>query len=65
MQINNSISIQDLQTKLATFWKISGAKIKAIEQEYDTSKGSPVFTVKGKLDKQEIIHDRVDAELPF
>ena len=48
MNINTSISVQSLKQKLERFWVLSGAKIEAIEQAYDTSKGSPVFTVKGK-----------------
>jgi len=35
-------------SKLEKFWTLSGEKIKLIEQEYDLSQGSPVFTIKGK-----------------
>lgn len=38
----------DLSEKLKRFWQISGEKIHLIEKQYDESKGSPVFTVKGK-----------------
>lgn len=34
--------------KLDKFWSLSGEKIRLIEKEYDSSKGSPVFTVEGK-----------------
>lgn len=46
--INNSIQPADLKQKLAKFWELSGKKILDIEKNYDTSKGSPVFTVQGK-----------------
>lgn len=48
MKINYDLKPPDLTNKLNTFWKYSAAKIHAIEKEYDNSKGSPVFTVKGK-----------------
>lgn len=48
MKINQSLSVQDLKAKLDRFWTISGIKIKAIEEAYDSTKGSPVFTIKGK-----------------
>lgn len=38
----------DLDSKLKKFWKLSGEKINLIEKNYDVTKGSPVFTVKGK-----------------
>jgi len=34
--------------KLEKFWSLSGEKIRLIEKEYNSSKGSPVFTVMGK-----------------
>jgi unsaturated chondroitin disaccharide hydrolase len=37
-----------LSEKIDRFWKLSGKKIKAIENDYDFSKGSPVFTWDGK-----------------
>jgi len=48
MKINESISVEDLQSKINNVWEASAQKIQAIEQEYDTAQGSPVFTVKGK-----------------
>ncbi|GAB3703893.1 DUF4995 domain-containing protein [Spirosoma flavus] len=48
MQINHSIQPTDLTSKLARFWELSGQKIDLIDQEYDVTKGSPVFTVAGK-----------------
>jgi len=38
----------DLLSALEKFWQLSGQKIKNIELAYDLSKGSPVFTVKGR-----------------
>ena len=37
-----------LSEKIDRFWKLSGKKIKTIENDYDFSKGSPVFTWDGK-----------------
>ena len=48
MQIDNTLQPTDLSAKLAQFWELSGQKIRLIENEYDVSKGSPVFTVAGK-----------------
>ena len=48
MKIDYDITTGDLKEKLNHFWTVSGKKIKALDQEYDSSKGSPVFTVKGK-----------------
>jgi hypothetical protein len=48
MIIDNHIRPADLKDKLNRFWNLSGEKIKAIEQNYDTSQGAPVFTQKGK-----------------
>ncbi len=38
----------DLKNKLDLFWELSGEKIRSIERSFDTSTGSPVFTVDGK-----------------
>lgn len=48
MHINNSLQPSDLSTKLDRFWELSGQKIRLIDQHYDVSKGSPVFTVQGQ-----------------
>jgi len=48
MQINNSLTPASLSSKLKKFWELSGQKIESIEKNYDTAKGSPVFTVQGK-----------------
>jgi len=48
IQINYALAPADLSGKLARFWALSAEKIRLIEAEYDTTKGSPVFTVAGK-----------------
>jgi len=45
--INTGLKPSDLDTKLKRFWELSAEKIKLIEKNYDDSKGSPVFTIKG------------------
>jgi unsaturated chondroitin disaccharide hydrolase len=47
LKINTQLSPSDLEAKLMKFWGLSGQKIQLIESNYDISKGSPVFTVKG------------------
>lgn len=48
IRINNRLKPEDLTDKLQKFWIISAEKIRLIQQDYDSSKGSPVFTVNGK-----------------
>jgi unsaturated chondroitin disaccharide hydrolase len=48
MIINNKLTIADLKTKLEQVWQHSAHKIHLIRKEFDTSKGSPVFTERGK-----------------
>ncbi len=48
MKIDMELRPADLAPKLRRFWELSGAKVRAIEAEYDCTKGSPVFTVQGK-----------------
>lgn len=48
IQINPTLTPSDLSAKLQRFWELSAQKIRLIEQNYDVSKGSPVFTVQGK-----------------
>ena len=47
IRINPALKPSDLQAKLKRFWQLSAEKINLIETNYDTSKGSPVFTVNG------------------
>ena len=48
IKINAALAPADLSTKLSKFWQLSGDKIQQIERHYDTTKGSPVFTVNGQ-----------------
>jgi hypothetical protein len=48
IKINTKLQPADLRNKLNQFWQISAEKIQSIESNYDTSKGSPVFTVNGQ-----------------
>lgn len=48
IKIDYNLQPSDLTAKLKTFWELSGQKIHSIEQNYDVSKGSPVFTRKGE-----------------
>jgi unsaturated chondroitin disaccharide hydrolase len=48
IKINLTLRPSDLGAKLKRFWQLSGEKINLIENNYDVSKGSPVFTSKGK-----------------
>ena len=48
MKIKQALTLKDLKPSIDTFWEYSGAKIESIKQNYDASKGTPVFTVKGE-----------------
>ncbi len=48
MKIDKAISTESLKKPLENFWDLSAQKIHLIRKEYDTSAGSPVFTVDGK-----------------
>lgn len=48
MNIDLELKPSDLSKQLESFWALSAGKILRIENEYDHSKGSPVFTVNGK-----------------
>lgn len=48
IQIDYRIQPADLQKKLMLFWELSAEKIRNIEINYDSSKGSPVFTIDGQ-----------------
>ena len=48
MHINTQLKTEDLANKLKLFWDLSGEKIRTIDKEYDSLKGSPVYTVDGK-----------------
>ena len=48
MLLENKINPNDLLPALSRFWDLSGKKIIDIEENYPSSKGSPVFTADGK-----------------
>lgn len=48
IEIDNTLRPEDLDSAITRFWELSAAKIRLIESQYDTSQGSPVFTVGGK-----------------
>jgi len=48
ISINYNLHLSDLKSKLLRFWELSEQKVELIADQYDHSKGSPVFTVNGK-----------------
>ena len=48
LNINYHITPKDLKRKISEFWKLSGKKIRLIEEDRANKEGSPVFTVDGK-----------------
>lgn len=48
MLFDSTFQLTQLQKPLVEFWKLSGDKILAIESSFDPTKGTPVFTEKGK-----------------
>jgi len=48
IQINPNLTPTDLAIKLQRFWAVSAQKIQSIDQNYNVSKGSPVFTAVGQ-----------------
>lgn len=48
MKIKQALTLEDLKPAMEKFWDHSGAKIESIKNNYDASKGTPVFTVKGE-----------------
>src|SRR6476620_11655763 len=48
MKINRSITAENLRGPLQRMFEVSGPKILALEKNWDSMRGTPVFTVKGK-----------------
>ncbi|PPK86217.1 hypothetical protein CLV84_3139 [Neolewinella xylanilytica] len=48
MQIDDTLTLQDLKSKMQQFWQHSAGKMLAIQDNYDHGKGTPVFTEAGK-----------------
>lgn len=48
IQIDNTLTAKKLKSKVERMFELSGQKIRSIDRSWDASKGTPVFTVKGK-----------------
>ena len=48
IEIDSDLKPADLEPLLRRFWEVSAEKIRRIEGHYDSTQGSPVFTVAGK-----------------
>lgn len=48
MQIDRRLRVEHLSDELARFFEIAGKKIQKLDQTWDPTKGSPVFTVGGR-----------------
>jgi len=48
MKLEEKVEDSELKMSLERFWELSGQKILMIEKNFDTTKGAPVFTEKGK-----------------
>ncbi|GAB3221733.1 glycosyl hydrolase [Spirosoma arcticum] len=48
IQINHDLQPADFAEKLDHFWVLSAKKIRLIDEQYDPTNGSPVFTVRGQ-----------------
>ena len=48
MKIDFDLDISSLKDRLGQFWQLAAEKVILLDREYDPSRGSPVFTIKGK-----------------
>ncbi|MFB3133313.1 MAG: glycosyl hydrolase, partial [Rhodothermales bacterium] len=48
MDLSHPLSAASLEKKLHRLWEASAVKIRAIEKQFDTTRGAPVFTVEGQ-----------------
>jgi len=48
MKIDFDLDISSLKDRLGQFWQLAAEKMILLDREYDTSQGSPVFTISGK-----------------
>jgi len=48
LKINDAVTPQDLTPLIDRLFELSAVKIKAIEKSWDSSRGTPVFTIKGQ-----------------
>ncbi len=48
IDLSRPLSAASLEKKLHRLWEASAVKIRAIEKQFDTTRGAPVFTVEGR-----------------
>ena len=48
MKINAALTLQKLQKKTTRVFELAGEKIRAVDASWDSSRGTPVFTVRGR-----------------
>jgi unsaturated chondroitin disaccharide hydrolase len=48
IDLSTPVSLPSLSPRLDRLWELSAAKLRAIESEYDSRQGAPVFTIEGK-----------------
>ncbi len=48
MKIDFDLDISSLKKGLEQFWPLAAEKVTLLDRDYDTSQGSPVFTIDGK-----------------
>jgi hypothetical protein len=48
MRLDEALRPDDLAPALARFWRLSGAKLAALQRRLDPAQGAPVFTVEGR-----------------
>ena len=48
MLINPDTDKRDFKEALQKFWTLAAEKVIHLENEYDSSKGAPVYTIEGK-----------------
>jgi len=48
IKIKMGLTDSGLKRKLASFWELSGGKIRMMDKDYDESRGAPVFTRLGR-----------------
>jgi hypothetical protein len=48
IKIDTELNTGQFRQLLEQFWRLSASKISSIDKNYDVTKGSPVFTVRGK-----------------
>jgi unsaturated chondroitin disaccharide hydrolase len=48
MKIQTHLTSESLRKPIERMFELSAAKIRSIEKSWDSSKGTPVFTVRGK-----------------